>query len=78
MGPVGVPKTSSASELWTLGPGVPAMLTITGARIAIGDEQDDEDERGHRDLSRRRRRQNSCIGERAVIFCARRPSVDDD
>jgi hypothetical protein len=64
-----VPNTSSASELCTFGPGVPARLTIAGAMIAMTIRTTMKASATIATLSRRSRRQNSCIGERAVIFC---------
>ena len=69
-GPVGVPKTSSACELCVRGPGVPASHTIAGARKAIAMRIAMKTSAVMAILSRRSRRQKSCIGERAVIGAA--------
>jgi hypothetical protein len=53
---------------------VPAIATIAGARIAIPTSSTMKPSATIATLSRRRRRQNSCIGERAVIFCSAPPS----
>jgi hypothetical protein len=73
-GPVGVPNKSSAWKLCVLGPGVPAIDTITGAKTAIAISSTMNPSATIATLSRRSRRQNSCIGERAAIFCSAPPS----
>ena len=51
-GPVGVPNRSSASKLWSFGPGVPAMLTMeTRVETATATRRDDERERRDGDAS---------------------------
>ena len=65
-GPAGDPKTSRAAELCTRGPGVPARLTISGAKNAMKISATMNASAAIATLSRRRRRQNSCRGERAM------------
>ena len=67
LGPAGRPKSSSAFGSWTFGSGAPTALTISGAKIATRTSKTMKASAAIATLSRRKRRQKSCRGERAVI-----------
>src|SRR5664280_317592 len=67
LGPSGLPNSSVRLRFWTYGPGNPRIFTISGAASATITRNTTNPSETIATRSLRRRRQNSCSGDRAAI-----------